>query len=350
MSAIEPVRPRDPRIPVSPQLALRVAIIGGVAMVIFGVIFFRLWYLQVLSGEQYVQQANANRVRDLPIAAPRGEIFDRSGQPIVSSRTTNAVQIVPSALPPRGAPRLALYRRLGAVVGLSARRIEAIVIRGRTTLPYAPVTIKTDAGPAALTTLAERQSEFPGVVQEPVSIRSYPYGDLAAQVLGHVDQVTQPELKMKAFRGVQQGTVVGQEGLEYYYDRYLRGRAGVERVEVNAAGYPIPSKLPALQPLAGHSLKLTLDLGLQKESEKALVQGIEAARAGGKPANAGAFVALDPRNGQVLAIGSSPGSAARQGLGQRPAHRPRRQRHLSHGIDVQADHRDWRARRRRDHP
>ena len=79
MSAIEPARRRDPRIPVSPQLALRVAIIGGIAMVLFGVIFFRLWYLQVLSGEQYVQQANANRVRDLPIAAPRGEILDREG-------------------------------------------------------------------------------------------------------------------------------------------------------------------------------------------------------------------------------------------------------------------------------
>ena len=88
--------------PVSPQLALRVAILGGVAMVMFGVIFFRLWYLQILSGEQYVQQANANRVRDLPIPAPRGEILDRDGQALVTSRVTNAVQIVPSALPPAG--------------------------------------------------------------------------------------------------------------------------------------------------------------------------------------------------------------------------------------------------------
>ena len=84
-------------------MALRVAIIGGVAMVMFGVIFFRLWYLQILSGEQYVQQANVNRVRDLPIPAPRGQIIDRNGQMLVSSRVTNAVQIVPSALPPEGA-------------------------------------------------------------------------------------------------------------------------------------------------------------------------------------------------------------------------------------------------------
>src|ERR1700731_1727915 len=168
---------------------VRVAILGGLAMAMFAIIFFRLWFLQVLSGEQYVQQADANRVRDLPIAAPRGEILDREGQPIVSSRTTNAVQIVPSALPAPGAPRLALYRRLGALLELSPRRIEALVGRGRTAVRYAPVTIKTDAGSGVLTVLAERQSEFPGVVQKPVSIRAYPYGDMGAQVLGYVGQV-----------------------------------------------------------------------------------------------------------------------------------------------------------------
>ncbi len=306
MSAIEPARRSDPRIPVSPQLALRVAIIGGVAMVMFGVIFFRLWYLQVLSGEQYVQQADANRVRDLPVASPRGQILDREGQAIVSSRTTNAVQIVPSALPPPGAPRLALYRRLGDLLGMSPARIEALVVRGRTAVPYAPVTIKTDAGPGVLTVLGERQNEFPGVVQQPVSIRAYPYGAMGAQVLGYVGQISEDELKLRPFREVQAGTVVGQEGLEYYYDRYLRGRTGVQRVEVNASGYPVPARLAPTPPLAGYSLKVTLDLGLQREAEKALLEGIERARAGGKPADAGAFVALDPRNGQVLALGSYP--------------------------------------------
>src|ERR1035441_3335977 len=275
-------------------------------MAMFAIIFFRLWFLQVLSGEQYVQQANANRARDLPIAAPRGEILDREGKPMVASRTTNAVQIVPSALPPSGAPRLRLYRRLGALLGMSGPHIEALVVKGRTALPYAPVTIKTDAGQGALTVLAESQSEYPGVTQQPVSIRAYPYGAMAAQVLGYVGQVSESELKLRAFDGVKQGTVVGQEGLEYYYDRYLRGRPGIQRVEVNASGYPVPSTLAPTVPKAGYSLKVTLDRGLQTEGEKALLEGIEQARAGGKPADAGAFVALDPRNGQVLAIGSSP--------------------------------------------
>ncbi len=306
MSAIEPVKRRGPTIPVSPGLAVRVAIISGIAIAFFSVIFFRLWYLQVLSGEKYVQEANANRVRDLPIAAPRGQILDREGQPIVASRTTNAVQIVPSALPAPGHPRLALYRRLGKLLGMSPAHIEAIVIRERQAVPYAPVTIKTDAGRGVLTVLGERQDEFPGVVQQPVSIRAYPYGEMAAQIIGHVDQVSEPELKLPAFRGVQQGTIVGQEGLEYYYDRYLRGKPGVRRVEVNAEGLPVPATLAPTEPVAGRSLRLTLNLGLQQEAEKALLQGEEQARAGGKPAPAGAFVAMDPRNGQVLAIGSQP--------------------------------------------
>ena len=189
---------------------------------------------------------------------------------------------------------------------MSPGHIQALVIKGRTALPYAPVTIKTDAGRGVLTVLAERQSEFPGVIQQPVSIRSYPYGEMAAQVLGYVGQVHEEELEKPAFRGVQQGTVVGQEGLEYYYDRYLRGHDGLQRVQVNSAGYPVPTRLPPTPPKAGYSLRTTLDLGLQREGEKALLEGIENARAGGKPAPAGAFVAIDPLNGEVLAIGSYP--------------------------------------------
>jgi penicillin-binding protein 2 len=129
---------------------------------------------------------------------------------------------------------------------------------------------------------------------------------MAAQVLGTVGQVTKEELKLSGFRGVQQGTVVGQEGLEFYYDHYLRGQPGEQRVEVNAAGYPVPERLPESPPQSGYSLKVSLSLPLQRESEKALLEGIEHARAGGKPATAGAFVAMNPLNGEVLAIGSYP--------------------------------------------
>jgi penicillin-binding protein 2 len=373
MSTIEPVRRRDPRVPVSPQLALRVTIIGGVAMVMFGVIFFRLWFLQVLSSEQYVQQADANRARELPIAAPRGAILDSEGQSIAGSTVTNAVQIVPDELPsgisaqvteyqasldaaeavrrkavarlsgfeaalggvrrlkhaqrlelerlqratgpphvavpalPRSAVKLKrLFDRLSRVIGVSPRTIDERVVEGTTATPYAQVTIKTAAGRQALTVLGERANEFPGVEQEPVAIREYPDGEMAAQILGYVGQISEPELKMPAFRGVKQGTIVGQAGLEYYYNQYLQGKPGIKRVAVNAEGQPVPSKLAPTAPKAGHTLQTTLNLHLQRASEKALLEGMEHARAGGKPAIAGAFVALDPLNGEVLAMGSAP--------------------------------------------
>lgn len=303
---IEPAQPPvDRRPPVSPQLAFRVAILGGLALIMFGIIFFRLWYLQVLSGDQYVQQANTNRVRDLPIQAARGEIVDRNGTPVVSDRPTDAVQIVPSELPPVGPARQALYRSLANVLQMSPQAIAHTVHQQRLVTPYANVTLKIDAGQDVLDYLAERQTEFPGVVQQQVYIRDYPNGDLAAQLLGTVGQISPAELAFPRFRGVRQGTVVGQAGVEWSYDRYLRGRNGVQRVEVDAAGR-VQRQLATTPPIAGQQLRLSLDAGLQKEGQAALVQGIGLAQANGHAPTGGAFVALNPINGEVLAMGSTP--------------------------------------------
>ncbi len=191
-------------------------------------------------------QANANRVRDLPIPAPRGQILDREGQPIVAQPHDQRRADRALGAAAAGAPRLALYRRLGRAAADERRaRIEALVVRGRTAVPYAPVTIKTDAGRGVLTVLGERQSEFPGVVQQPVSIRAYPYGEMAAQVLGYVGQVSEPELKLRPSAACQPGTIVGQEGLEYYYDRYLRGEPGFSGSASTRPETTVPSKLAA---------------------------------------------------------------------------------------------------------
>ena len=112
-------------------------------------------------------------------------------------------------------------------------------------MPYAPVTIKTDAGTGALTVLAERQNEFPGVVQQPVSIRAYPYGEMAAQVLGYVGQVSEDELKLRAFRGVSRARSSARKGSSTTTTATCAARPGVQRVEVNAAGDPVPSALAA---------------------------------------------------------------------------------------------------------
>ena len=171
---------------------------------------------------------------------------------------------------------------------------------------------------------------------------------------------------MRAFKGVQQGTVVGQAGLEYYYDRYLRGVPGEQRIAVNAEGQPVPSKLAPIPPHAGHTLQTTLDVGLQKASEKALLEGMEHARAGGKPgdrrslrrarsaqrrsARDGLLAELRPEQVRQTAhlrrIQRAHGSQRRR---TRPPHQSRRRRRIPNRLDLQADHRDGGARSRRDH-
>ena len=279
-------------IPVSPQhgrCAWRSS--AGSRWSLFSVIFFRLWYLQILSGEQYVQQANANRVRDLPIPAPRGEILDREGQTIVASRIDQRRADRALGAAARRARRgWPCTRALGRLLGMSpGARAGARGPRAPRSCPYAPVTIKTDAGPGVLTVLGERASQFPGVVQQPVSIRDYPYGRHGRPGARLRRRgLRSRSSSCKAFRGVQPGTIVGQEGLEYYYDRYLRGTPGVERVEVNAEG--LPGAQPArADPAAGRPRAAgdARPTASRRRAKRRCWRGSTRARAGGKPAVAG---------------------------------------------------------------
>jgi penicillin-binding protein 2 len=287
----------DRRPPITPQLAMRVAVMGGIALLLFAIIFFRLWFLQVLSGDQYVAQANDNQVREQVIQAPRGDIVDRSGAQIVTNRQATVVQVDPGKLPPAGAPRRALYARLGRVVGLSAQAVQLRVVRQRKLLPYANAIIRTDVPDAVTAYVNERKPQFPGVSVDSVYVRRYPHKDLAAQLLGYVGQINGQQLKDKRYAGIKQGTVIGQSGIEYEYDRYLRGRDGADLLRVNSLGTR-EGYMRRREPIPGRQLKLSLDMGLQQEGQQALVRA-----GGGKP---GAFVALDPRNGEVLAMGSNP--------------------------------------------
>lgn len=287
-------------------LAVRAAIMGVVALLCFGAIFFRLWYLQIISGTKYAQEAQANAIREVPIPAPRGEILDSEGKPLVGDKVVDAVEIDPTKLPEKPAEQHELFQAVGKVLGMSAKHIEELVERGHRELPYAPVTIDTNAGQKALTILSEHANELPGVEQQAVWVRSYPYGELAAQVIGYVGQVTQEELKQPVFRGLPPGTIVGQAGLEHYFEPYLRGQDGSQRIEVNAAGEPVDVNLPPIPPVRGDNILTSIDLPLQETGERALREAIARARASGKPANAGAFVAINPLTGEVLAMGSYP--------------------------------------------
>jgi penicillin-binding protein 2 len=181
----------------------------------------------------------------------------------------------------------------------TGNEIQRRVIQSLAQVPYAPVRVETDVPRSVMNYVQERQKLFPGVTVEQVYLRKYPRETMAAQMLGTVGEIQQKQLKWKHFRGVKQGTVVGQGGLEYEYDRYLRGIDGSREIQVDALGNP-KGELREVAPKAGQRLKLSLDLGLQHEGQEALTgEG----NPGRQPA---AFVAMNPENGEILGMGSYP--------------------------------------------
>jgi penicillin-binding protein 2 len=270
-----------------------VAILGGIALLMFGIVFFRLWYLQVLSGDKYLAQARDNQVRNILVQAPRGKIVDRNGNVLVDNRVGYAVTISPDKLPKSQAVKTDLYTRLGRVLGMTRRQVRTVVRTQLRAQPFARATVKQDVDRDVFSYILEHQTSFPGVSVDQVSLRSYPHHDLAAQIMGTVGRVTAEQLKLPNFKGVDQNDRVGATGIEAAYDRYLRGVDGAARVQVDAAGN-LRNELAKKQPLPGHQLRLSLNLEAQKVGQATLA------------GRRGAFVAMDVRDGSVYALGSSP--------------------------------------------
>jgi penicillin-binding protein 2 len=308
--------PEDRRPPMTPELALRVAVVGSFALAMFAIIFFRLWFLQVLSGDQYLRAATVNRVRNIAIAAQRGDILDRSGNVLVDSRQALAVQISPPDLPKSPAAQRGLYRRLApvlqlstrpqrcSVAGVGVRRLAPVpcdVAKQLAILPYANVTLKTDVPRQVQYYLAERQSQFPSVSVQKVYLRNYPLGGLAAQLFGTVGPINAQEITQKAYRGISPDAIIGQSGLEAAYDHFLRGTNGAETVQVDSLGQPT-GQISQTPPVAGHNLALSLDEKLQRVGQNALQTSLNS----NYPANGGSFVAMNPEDGSIYAMGSLP--------------------------------------------
>ncbi len=277
----------------TPKLALRVAIIGGLALAMFAVVFFRLWYLQVLSGDRYLAEANDNQVREVKVPAPRGEIVDRNGQVLVDNRVGLAVKVTPDKLPAEGEARDQLYRRLGDVLGLKPPKIEKGVDEQLEEQPFSAATVEQDVKLPLVQYILEHKEQFPGATVERVFLRSYPHKKIGAHLFGTVGEVTQEQMKDERYRGVALGDRVGQGGVEYTYDRFLRGINGATRLQVDALG-TLRGEGAVKEPVQGKQLRLSVDFDVQQVGQQALGD------------YRGGFVAMDVKNGEVLALGSNP--------------------------------------------
>jgi penicillin-binding protein 2 len=285
----------DRRPTLTPQLAVRVAIIGGIALFAFAIVFFRLWFLQVLSAETYKDEAKGNQLRLIRVQAPRGDIVDREGRPMVTNRVGLAIKITPDKLPEKRAERRQLYRRLGRLLGMKPHVISHRVAEQFKQLPFSTATVKQDVTRDIVMYIEEREEDFPGVEIDPVFLRQYPFKQIGAHLFGYVGEVTAEELKEPHYQGVESGDRVGQAGVESEYDQFLRGRNGATRVQVDSLGN-FRRKLGEVQSRQGRQLRLSIDLDVQRAGQEALAGGT------GK----GALAVMNIHTGEVLGLGSNP--------------------------------------------
>ena len=306
--------PPDPRVEepylFTPKMALRVAILAAVALVVFAVLFLRLWSLQILSGTKYANAALNNQLRTVRGDAPRGPILDREGRILVTNVAGTAVEVWPADLPKQG--RYAEMKRLAKVLHMRLPKVLAKLEERKGDL-LTPVTIQVAVHAAQVEYLAEHQREFPGVHTKTVYLRKYNSQALLAQVLGYVGEISRSQLEQARKNCIQPdelcpqaGDQVGQGGVELAYDKYLRGDPEIDEVRINALGRPTARTITRTHQ-AGNAVELTIDISLQRAAERALQYGIRLAHADGHwLANGGAIVAMDPNNGDVLAMASSP--------------------------------------------
>jgi penicillin-binding protein 2 len=304
--------PGDPRVEepyrLTPQLALRVAILAFLALAVFAVLFLRLWALQVLSGDRYLAIANDNRVRTIPVEAPRGPVLDANGRVLVTNVAGTRLELWPADLPKTWAARLKELRALAAITGVSAREMVA-QLNAHAGDQLTPVIVQRGLRQDQIRYLYEHAAQFPGVHTQDSYLRRYPYQSLAAQVLGYVGQISPEQFKARKHKGYKATDSLGQAGVESSYDTYLRGKDGEAQLTVDSRGRPKGVATIVANPTSGEALRLTIDISLQRAAERALRDGVRLARLSGLEglhANGGAIVALNPNDGAVLAMASYP--------------------------------------------
>ena len=300
--------PPDPRVAepyrFTPQLAIRVGVLGAIALAVFAVLFLRLWALQVLSGDRYLHAAQQNQVRTVRVEAARGTILDRSGRTLVSNVPGTAVKIWTADLPDEG--RYAMFKRLSTILKVPLPRLTK-ALEERKDDPLTPILVKTAVHEYQVAYLWEHRSEFPGVEVVGTYLRDYEYRALAAQLLGYVGEISPQELEQRKREDYRGGDKIGKTGVESAFDGFLRGTPGAAQIRVDSLGRPQGPIEPRKAAQPGYGVRLTIDVGLQRAAERALRHGIERAKEDKQwNANGGAIVAIDPRDGAILALASNP--------------------------------------------
>ncbi len=291
----------------------RIAIFVCVSVLALLALLVRLVQVQIVQGDAFRAAAQENQIRLIPVAAPRGAIVDRNGTPIVRSRPSFVVGVIPSELKDVagelktvsqaiGVPFETLEDRLLHHHGVRYRNFDELEMNE----PYGPVILASDLSVPKVVKLTELLVDLPGIDVEAQAVRDYPYGSQGSAFVGYVGQISAGEYKELRHLGYSPNDVIGKDGLEYRYDRYLRGEPGGQQVVVDAQSQVVPSiTLPRKKPVPGDTLVLNIDWRLQHIVEQALANGIHS-WAGNRSGIGGAVVIEDPWTGAIRALASYP--------------------------------------------
>ncbi len=258
-------------------------------MAVFALLGARLWWLQILRGAEYARLADENRIRTITVIAPRGPILDRNRVPLVENRPS--LNIVLDRELMKDAPSTEAF--VTSKLGLKAEDFANLLRRARRGGAYRPIVVKEDVGIEEVSVVEAHKREHPEIQLSPAPRRLYRFGTLAAHVMGYVSAVSEEDLADDAFPGIQPGDVIGRTGVERTYNQSLTGQNGARQVLVDSLGREL-GQLAEKPAVIGGDLQLTLDYDLQNEAETLLA------------GNVGAIVAMDPRNGEILAMADAP--------------------------------------------
>ncbi len=258
-------------------------------LLVFLILAARLWQLQIIQGAEYALRAEHNRIRTIELIAPRGNIADRNNIPLVENRPSFDVLLYREAMKNKADTMRFLTEKLR----LNPEDVESRLRRNKGTGLYRPILLREDAGMEDISIIEAHRRDHPEIQLGPEPRRLYRYGKMAAHLIGYVGEINEQDLSSGMFAGATSGSLVGHAGIERYYNQLLSGQDGVRQVLVDSVGREV-GLVEEKASVIGGEIQLTLDLDLQSVAEKALEGKV------------GAVIAMDPRNGEILAMASAP--------------------------------------------
>lgn len=304
----------------APFQTWRLTFFQAVIFAVFLIFGLRMYELQIIRYDEFDAAANENRLNELPIAARRGAIFDRNDERLAFNVPAYNVVITPAQLPDDDETELAVYNRLSALVdvpptreiaeqaGGFARSLEDLVDEGEGIAPFSPVIVAQDVPQLIALQILEERIFMPGVDIEPVAVREYPTGELTTHIIGYMGPIPAEEAEQLKEQGYNPAfDRIGYEGIERYLENRLAGVRGEILREVDVAG-EVLQVIRQVDPLPGQNVRLTIDTELQAFAQQALVDQLQIlnSQAGRTISQQGVVIAMDPRNGEVLALVSYP--------------------------------------------